>query len=127
MHDHRPVGGVLGAAAEPELSRALGGARAKPHALDPAADAHAPRRFRRWPRIHAAQSVVRRMRRQAVMPDILVLYYSRHGATAELARQVARGVEGVAGCRARLRTVPPLSQAAPPAQPQEGAAYASHD
>ena len=31
------------------------------------------------------------------MPDILVLYYSRHGATAELARQVARGVDGVTG------------------------------
>ncbi len=40
------------------------------------------------------------------MIDILVLYYSRHGTTAELARQVARGVDGVAGCRARLRTVP---------------------
>lgn len=61
------------------------------------------------------------------MPDILVLYYSRHGATAELARQVARGIDGVAGCRARLRTVPPLSQAAPTAAPQEGAAFATHD
>ena len=46
------------------------------------------------------------------MPDILVLYYSRHGATAELARQVARGIDGVAGCRARLRTVPALGAAA---------------
>jgi NAD(P)H dehydrogenase (quinone) len=61
------------------------------------------------------------------MPDILVLYYSRHGATAELARQVARGVDGVAGCRARMRTVPPLAQAAAPPAPQEGAAYATHD
>jgi NAD(P)H dehydrogenase (quinone) len=61
------------------------------------------------------------------MPDILVLYYSRHGATAELARQVARGVDGVAGCRARLRTVPPLAQPAAAASPQEGAAYATHD
>jgi NAD(P)H dehydrogenase (quinone) len=62
------------------------------------------------------------------MPDILVLYYSRHGATAELARQVARGIDSVAGCRARLRTVPPLAPAgsASPA-PSEGAAYATHD
>jgi len=58
------------------------------------------------------------------MLDILVLYYSRHGATAELARQVARGVDGVAGCRARLRTVPALGTAA--AAP-DGAAFATHD
>jgi NAD(P)H dehydrogenase (quinone) len=61
------------------------------------------------------------------MPDILVLYYSRHGATAELARQVARGVDGVSGCRARVRTVPPLAQSGAPLAPQEGAAYATHD
>ena len=62
------------------------------------------------------------------MIDILVLYYSRHGTTAELARQVARGVDGVAGCRARLRTVPSLAGAgATAAAPPEGAAWASHD
>jgi NAD(P)H dehydrogenase (quinone) len=61
------------------------------------------------------------------MTEILVLYYSRHGATAELARQVARGVDGMTGCRARLRTVPPLAQSGAPAAPQEGAAYATHD
>lgn len=62
------------------------------------------------------------------MPDILVLYYSRNGATAELARQVARGIEGVAGCRARLRTVPGLSAAAgAAAPPSDGAAFATHD
>lgn len=62
------------------------------------------------------------------MIDILVLYYSRHGTTAELARQVARGVDGVAGCRARLRTVPSLQAASQAtAAPPEGAAYASHD
>jgi NAD(P)H dehydrogenase (quinone) len=43
--------------------------------------------------------------------EILVLYYSRGGATAELARQVCRGVESVAGAKARLRTVPPVSAA----------------
>jgi NAD(P)H dehydrogenase (quinone) len=58
------------------------------------------------------------------MPDILVLYYSRHGATAELARQVARGVDSVAGCRARIRTVRGLGTATAPA---EGAAYATHE
>jgi NAD(P)H dehydrogenase (quinone) len=60
------------------------------------------------------------------MPDILVLYYSRHGATAELARQVARGVDGVADCRARLRTVPPVAQAGG-ATPADGAAFATHE
>ena len=61
------------------------------------------------------------------MLDILVLYYSRHGATAELARQVARGVDGVAGCRARIRTVPGLANpSAAPAAPTEGAAFATH-
>jgi NAD(P)H dehydrogenase (quinone) len=46
------------------------------------------------------------------MSEILVLYYSVHGATAELARQIARGVESVAGARAVLRTVPPLKSTA---------------
>jgi NAD(P)H dehydrogenase (quinone) len=59
------------------------------------------------------------------MLDVLVLYYSRHGATAELARQVARGIDGVAGCRARLRTVPALGTAA--AAASEGAAFATHE
>jgi NAD(P)H dehydrogenase (quinone) len=43
------------------------------------------------------------------MTEILVLYYSRSGATAELARQACRGVESVAGAAAKLRTVPPVS------------------
>lgn len=43
------------------------------------------------------------------MPEILVLYYSRTGNTAEMARQVARGVEQVKSMTARLRTVPPVS------------------
>jgi NAD(P)H dehydrogenase (quinone) len=62
------------------------------------------------------------------MVDILVLYYSRHGTTAELARQVARGIDGVAGCRARLRTVPAIAgQAGGVPTPREGAAFATHD
>ena len=42
-------------------------------------------------------------------PYILVLYYSRNGATAAMAQQVARGVEQVAGMAAVLRTVPAVS------------------
>ena len=41
-------------------------------------------------------------------PYILVLYYSRHGATEQMARQIARGVE-LGGMEARLRTVPAVS------------------
>ncbi len=52
-------------------------------------------------------------------PYILVLYYSRDGATEAMARQVARGVECVSGIEARLRTVPSLSA---PADDAEGMA-----
>jgi NAD(P)H dehydrogenase (quinone) len=63
------------------------------------------------------------------MSEILILYYSRQGSTAELARQVARGVAAVPGCEARLRTVPPVAavvEVAAPPVPAEGAPYASH-
>ncbi len=43
------------------------------------------------------------------MQDILVLYYSRNGATATMARLVARGIGEISGAQARLRTVPPVS------------------
>lgn len=62
------------------------------------------------------------------MIDILVLYYSRHGSTAQLAAQVARGVNRVDGASARLRTVSPVSadtHASAPAIPDEGAPYAT--
>lgn len=62
-------------------------------------------------------------------PYVLVLYYSRHGATAEMARQIARGVEQ-AGLEARLRTVPAVSaecEAVASAIPVEGAVYATLD
>ena len=61
------------------------------------------------------------------MRDILVLYYSRHGATERLARQVCRGVESVAGSQARLRTVPPVSsvcEKSGPTVPDTGPPYA---
>src|SRR5687768_11436206 len=62
--------------------------------------------------------------------EILVLYYSRYGATAEMARLVARGVEAVAGCVARVRTVPPVSaecEAIKPEIPESGPPYATLD
>jgi NAD(P)H dehydrogenase (quinone) len=61
-------------------------------------------------------------------PYILVLYYSRHGATAEMANLIARGVNGVAGMEARLRTLPAVSaetEQTAPAVPDAGAPYAS--
>ena len=60
------------------------------------------------------------------MPEILVLYYSRGGSVARLARQIARGVGEVDGMSARLRTVPPVApvtQTAAPEVPEEGAPY----
>jgi NAD(P)H dehydrogenase (quinone) len=62
--------------------------------------------------------------------DILVLYYSRTGHTAQLARLIARGVEEVPGMRARLRQVPPVApvtELAQPPEPEEGAPYVSRD
>jgi NAD(P)H dehydrogenase (quinone) len=57
---------------------------------------------------------------------ILVLYYSRHGATRKLAEYVAQGIEMVAGCDARLRTVPAIStvaEAVEPDIPPDGPPY----
>jgi NAD(P)H dehydrogenase (quinone) len=64
------------------------------------------------------------------MPEILVLFYSRKGSTAELARHVCRGIESVEGASARLRTVPPVDtvvEAPQPRVPNEGPPYATHD
>ena len=64
------------------------------------------------------------------MPDILIVYYSRGGSVAQLARHIARGVGEVAGMQARLRSVPPvaaLTQQATPPVPDEGAPYVSRD
>jgi len=60
------------------------------------------------------------------MPEILVLYYSRGGSVANLARHVARGVGEIADMSARLRTVPPVAavtQVAAPPEPETGAPY----
>ena len=62
------------------------------------------------------------------MSEILVLYYSRNGKTAQLARLVARGVEEVAGMTARIRSVPPVApvtETAAPPEPEDGAPYAT--
>ncbi len=64
------------------------------------------------------------------MSEILVLYYSRFGAVAQMARHVARGVESVDPFRARLRTVPPVSavcESVADTIPEEGDPYASVD
>ncbi len=64
--------------------------------------------------------------RLARMSDILVLYYSRGGSVARLARQIARGIGEVDGMQARLRTLPPVApvtQTAQPPEPEGGAPY----
>jgi NAD(P)H dehydrogenase (quinone) len=65
-----------------------------------------------------------------MQPYILVLYYSRSGGTANLARHLARGVQSQGNFEARLRTVPPVSAATEqtvPAIPESGAVYCSKD
>lgn len=87
-----------------------------------ALDVNAPRPVLSLPRRPRA------VREVKCMAEILVLYYSRKGSTAELARQVCRGVESVAGASAKLRTVPPVSaesEAAPVPVPESGAPYAT--
>lgn len=62
------------------------------------------------------------------MTEILVVYYSRYGGTSELANMIARGVEEVPDCQAKLRTVPPVSaecEAVAGSIPDTGAPYCS--
>ncbi len=61
------------------------------------------------------------------MKDILVLYYSRHGATRDLALAIANGIDSVPGMQARIRTVPSVSgvcEAIEPDIPSDGPPYA---
>jgi len=61
---------------------------------------------------------------------VLILYYSRHGATAALAEQIARGVELVPGVEARIRCVPGVSatcEATTDDIPDSGPLYCSED
>ena len=64
------------------------------------------------------------------MTEVLVLYYSRYGATAEMARLLARGVAQVEGVSARVRTVPPVSTVCEAVEddiPAAGPPYATLD
>lgn len=61
------------------------------------------------------------------MTEVLVLYYSRQGATEKLARAIAEGVDSIAGVSSRLRTVPAVSnncEATESDIPSEGPPYA---
>lgn len=60
----------------------------------------------------------------------MVLYYSRHGALAQMAQRVARGIERVPGCQARIRTVPAVSavcEAVAEPIPASGPPYATRE
>jgi len=62
------------------------------------------------------------------MSEILVLYYSLNGATESLAREICRGIDGVADMASRLRTVPPVSavtEAGTDNVPDSGPPYAT--
>ena len=64
------------------------------------------------------------------MTKILVLYYSRDGATAEMANLIARGIETVKLAEAVIRTVPdvsPVCEKTASGIPAEGAVYATLD
>ncbi|MDQ2075267.1 NAD(P)H:quinone oxidoreductase [Marinimicrobium sp. ABcell2] len=63
-------------------------------------------------------------------PYLLVLYYSRYGATREMAQQIARGSAHVGGIDVRVRTVPavsPTTEATEAAVPEQGAVYCTLD
>ncbi len=62
--------------------------------------------------------------------QVLILYYSPGGTTAEMANIIARGVEEIEGVQAHLRTVPPVSplcEQTAGTVPDEGPLYASND
>lgn len=64
------------------------------------------------------------------MIEILIVYYSRGGSTAEMARAIARGVESVEGAHAKIRTVPevsPVCAAVSDAVPPAGPPYVAID
>jgi NAD(P)H dehydrogenase (quinone) len=64
------------------------------------------------------------------MHQILILYYSQSGSTSELAKQIARGVNSVEHCEARIRTVPTVSidiQKSSPEIPDNGPPYATNE
>jgi len=63
------------------------------------------------------------------MKEVLVLYYSHGGAVGEMATFIARGIESIAGIKARIRTVPKVTstvQALEDSIPNEGPPYVEH-
>jgi len=61
--------------------------------------------------------------------EILVLYYSRYGATEQLARLIGQGIDSVPGVSARLRTVPAVStvcEASEPPVPKGGPPFVEY-
>lgn len=63
-------------------------------------------------------------------PYVLILYYSRYGATQKMAEQIAQGVETVDGISAKVRTVPAVSATTEQTEaevPNDGPIYASLD
>ena len=64
------------------------------------------------------------------MTQILVLYYSRSGSVAEMARHIAHGIESVTDCEANIRTVPAVSATSESVEsevPESGPPYATHE
>jgi NAD(P)H dehydrogenase (quinone) len=64
------------------------------------------------------------------MTNILILYYSRGGSVAEMARHIARGVESVSNCKAVIRTVPSVSATCESTEsdiPDSGPPFATHE
>jgi NAD(P)H dehydrogenase (quinone) len=65
-----------------------------------------------------------------MLPYVLILYYSRYGATKTMAEYIARGVHSLSGIEARIRTVPAISaetEAISPPVPDTGDPYATAD
>lgn len=63
-------------------------------------------------------------------PYVLILYYSRHGATSAMAMQIAKGVEQITGIEARIRTVPAISTVCEAIEddiPKEGPLFCSEE
>lgn len=64
------------------------------------------------------------------MPEVLVIYYSHHGATEKLANLIARGAEEVPDVQTKIRTVPKVSTVCEATEsdiPTKGALYATLD
>ncbi|MEM8546907.1 MAG: NAD(P)H-quinone oxidoreductase, partial [Pseudomonadota bacterium] len=64
------------------------------------------------------------------MTPVLVIFYSVHGSTEALAREIARGIDSVDGAEAWLRTLPPVSDKTErtlPPIPEDGPPYVARE